>query len=110
LLGGNLVSVAQELICAIGTGCLTLQALETLYIGQERRALRLGHLERGIVGRLLQRVALLNCSRIIVTAVTLQPPVQVPVLLEISEHLTALGLVHEAHHIPHGALSLVPDL
>ena len=47
LLRGNLVSVAQQFICAISTGCLALQALEALYIGQERRALGLGHLKRG---------------------------------------------------------------
>src|ERR1700688_3566236 len=70
LLSGYLVSIAQQFIGAIGTARRALQPLETLYIVEERRALCLGHLKRGIIGALLQRVALLNRSRIIVPTVT----------------------------------------
>ena len=68
LLGGNLVSVTEQFISAIGTARRILQPLETLYIVQERRALCLGHLKRGIIGALLERITLLKCIRIIVTA------------------------------------------
>ena len=53
LLCGDLVSVGQQFIGAIGTARRALQPLEALYIVEERRTLGLRHLQRGIVGALL---------------------------------------------------------